>query len=37
MKKISLEEKYFLTSVSGVFFFIFVLIVIAIVRLKFYL
>ena len=37
VKKILSEEQYFLTSVGGIFAVIFVLLVIAIVRLKFYL
>jgi hypothetical protein len=37
MKKVVYEEKYFLTTVGGVFLFVFILLVIALVRLKFYL
>jgi hypothetical protein len=37
VRKILSEEQYFFTSVGGIFAVIFVLLVIAIVRLKFYL
>ncbi len=37
MKRTVSEEQYFLTSVGGIFLLIFLLIGIAIVRLKFYL
>ena len=37
MKKKGLEEQYFINSVGGIFLLIFVLIGVAIVRLKFFL
>jgi hypothetical protein len=36
MKKISAEQ-YSLTSIGGIFLFVFILLIIAIIRLKFYL
>ena len=37
MKKKAFEEQYFINSVGGIFLLIFVLIGVAIVRLKFFL
>lgn len=36
MKKVLFEEQYFLSTVGGILLVVFVLLIIAIVRLKFY-
>jgi hypothetical protein len=36
MKKVLSEEQYFLSTVGGIFLVVFILLIIAVVKLKFY-